>query len=79
MRQPNLTRETGIKFSSFRDYWEPFLLGQGPARAYVRKLDDNRLQALRAAVRRRVARSSEDEAFALTARVWAVRGYVPAG
>lgn len=71
--------ETEIRFSSFNDYWEPFLLGQGPAGAYVRKLDHSRLQALRSAVRRRVAPSSEDDAFALPARVWAVRGHVPAG
>jgi SAM-dependent methyltransferase len=70
--------ETETRFSSFSDYWEPFLLGQGPAGAYVRKLDHSRVQALRSAVRRRVARSSEDEAFALPARVWAVRGDVPA-
>ena len=69
--------ETELRFSSFSDYWEPFLLGQGPAGAYVRKLDHNRLQALRTAVRRRVARSSEAEGFALPARAWAVRGEVP--
>src|SRR5215203_2427504 len=28
--------ETKINFKSFSDYWEPFLLGQGPAGAYVR-------------------------------------------
>ena len=70
--------EAETKFSSFQDYWEPFLLGQGPAGAYARTLDRDRLQALRVAVRRRVARSSEDEAFTLPARVWAVRGTVPA-
>ena len=70
--------ETEIKFSSFSDYWEPFLLGQGPAGAYVRKLDHSRSQALRRAVRRRVAQYSEEDAFALPARVWAVRGDVPA-
>ena len=71
--------ETEIRFTSFNDYWEPFLLGQGPAGAYVRKLDPGRLQALRTAVRQRVALSSESEAFSLPARVWAVRGHIPAG
>jgi SAM-dependent methyltransferase len=69
--------ETEIRFSSFSDFWEPFLLGQGPAGAFVRTLDDDRLQHMRTAVRRRLARSSEDEAFTLPARVWAVRGVVP--
>jgi hypothetical protein len=71
--------ETETRFSSFDDYWEPFLLGQGPAGAYVRRLDRDRLQALRIAVRRRVTGSSEDEGFTLPARVWAVQGTVPAG
>jgi SAM-dependent methyltransferase len=70
--------ETEIRFSSFSDYWEPFLLGQGPAGAYVRGLDRDRLQGLRNAVRQRVAGASEDDAFALPARVWAVRGDVAA-
>jgi SAM-dependent methyltransferase len=70
--------EINMRFSSFSDFWEPFLLGQGPAGAYVRKLDQNRLQALRTAVRGRLATSSDDQGFALPARVWAVRGEVPA-
>jgi SAM-dependent methyltransferase len=70
--------ETEMKFTSFADYWEPFLLGQGPAGAYVRKLDPNRLQALRAAVQRRVAATSDGKPFTLRARVWAVRGDAPA-
>jgi SAM-dependent methyltransferase len=70
--------ETDIRFSTFADYWEPFLLGQGPAGAYVRKLDPKGLEALRTAVRRRVLRSPTDESFVLPARAWAVRGDVPA-
>ena len=70
--------ETQIEFKSFSDYWEPFLLGQGPAGAYVRKLDQSRLEALRIAVKQRLGQSSENKMFALPARVWAVRGRVPA-
>ena len=70
--------EIQIRFSSFADYWEPFLLGQGPAGAYVRKLDQTRLRVLRTAVRRRLLHSRTDESFVLPARVWAVRGDVPA-
>ncbi len=66
------------KFRSFADYWDPFLLGQGPAGAYVRTLPENQLQTLREALKRRLSISDERKAFTLSARVWAVRGTVPA-
>ena len=66
-----------MKFDSFADYWEPFLLGQGPAGAYLRTLQDARLQLLRSALKRRLSIHSESHAFSLPARVWAVRGTVP--
>ena len=66
-----------MTFDSFGDYWEPFLLGQGPAGAYVRTVETDRLAMLRNAVKRRLSLSSESDAFALHARVWAVRGTVP--
>jgi SAM-dependent methyltransferase len=69
--------EVNLNFSSFADYWDPFLLGQGPAGAYVRKLDRERVQALRSAVKRELSVGSETAAFSLPARVWAVRGSVP--
>jgi SAM-dependent methyltransferase len=69
--------DISMRFDSFADYWEPFLLGQGPAGAYLRTVDADRLQALRSAVKRRLSISSESDAFALSARVWAVRGTVP--
>jgi SAM-dependent methyltransferase len=65
-----------MKFASFSDYWEPFLLGQGPAGAYVRKLDRDRMATLRAAVKKRLSVSSETAPFSLRGRVWAVRGDV---
>jgi SAM-dependent methyltransferase len=65
------------KFRSFADYWDPFLLGQGPAGAYVGALQENRLQTLREALKRRLSISDERKAFTLSARVWAVRGTVP--
>jgi ubiquinone/menaquinone biosynthesis C-methylase UbiE len=65
-----------MQFESFADYWDPFLLGQGPAGAYVRKIDGNSVQALRDEVKRRLAVTSEDMPFALPARAWAVRGTV---
>jgi len=68
-----------MTFDSFGDYWEPFLLGQGPAGAYVRTVETDRLAMLRNAVKRRLSLSSESDAFTLHARVWAVRGAVPGG
>ena len=67
-----------MPFQSFADYWDPFLLGQGPAGAYVRRVDANRRQALRSEVKRRLVRESEDTPFTLPARAWAVRGVVQA-
>ena len=69
--------EIETRFASFADYWEPFLLGQGPAGAYVRTLDRTGVERLRAALKRRLRLTTEDRAFSLPARVLAVRGIVP--
>ena len=61
-----------MRFSSFSDYWDPFLLGQGPAGAYTRQLDAKRQAALRDELKRRL-----DPSLALPARAWAVRGLAP--
>ena len=66
-----------MRFESFADYWDPFLLGQGPAGAYVRRLDRNKLPALRQEIKRRLSLSTEDTPVVLSARVWSVRGIVP--
>ena len=66
--------EITMQFVSFADYWEPFLLGQGPAGAYLRKVPDTGRDALRAEVKRRLGLTSEQVPFSLTARAWAVRG-----
>jgi SAM-dependent methyltransferase len=69
--------EITMRFTSFADYWQPFLLGQGPAGAYLRKADDARRDSVRGEVKRRLGLASEDAPFSLPARVWAVRGSVP--
>jgi SAM-dependent methyltransferase len=69
--------DISMKFESFTDYWEPFLLGQGPAGSYVRSLQPDRLQALRNEVKRRLSLSAENAPLVLPARVWSVRGIVP--
>jgi SAM-dependent methyltransferase len=66
-----------MRFESLADYWDPFLLGQGPAGSYVRGLDRNKLQILRDEVKRRLSVSDENAPFVLPARVWSVRGTVP--
>jgi SAM-dependent methyltransferase len=36
-----------VSFASFADWWDPYLLGVGPAGAYVRQLDEPRREVLR--------------------------------
>lgn len=58
-------------FTSFDDYWQPFLLGQGPAGAYVTSLSEFDRRAVQSRLRLRWA-----DGLPLTARAWAVRGVV---
>ncbi|MEU4290195.1 methyltransferase domain-containing protein [Kribbella sp. NPDC026596] len=57
-------------FSSFDDYWHPFLGGTGVAPAYLRSLDELDQDALREAVRSRLPIEA-DGSIRLTARAWA--------
>jgi SAM-dependent methyltransferase len=66
-----------MRFDSFADYWDPFLLGQGPAGAFVKSLAPDKARALRGEVKRRVSPAAENLPFSLPARVWSVRGTVP--
>jgi SAM-dependent methyltransferase len=66
-----------MRFEYFADYWDAFLLGQGPAGVYVRSLTRDQLHALRGEVKSRVSRSVENMPIALAARVWSVCGTVP--
>jgi hypothetical protein len=65
-----------MRFESFADYWDPFLLGQGPAGAYLRTVEGDRRQALRSEVKRQLALRTEDAPFSIPARALAVRGSV---
>ncbi len=62
-------------FSTFDDYWRPFLGGQGPAPAYAMSLDEARRERLRERLQARLAPRA-DGSIALTARAWAVRAVV---
>lgn len=66
-----------MRFASFVDYWGAFLLGQGPAGAYVRTLSRDQVHSLRDEVKSRVSPSAEDLPIALSARAWSVCGTVP--
>ncbi len=71
--------EIRMDFRSFADYWDPFLLGQGVAGPYLTGLDRPRVDAIRTEVKKRLKVTSEEKAFSLPARVWAVRGKVGRG
>jgi SAM-dependent methyltransferase len=57
-----------VKHSSFEDWWDPFLLGVGPAGAYVAGLSQERQEELRERCRELQPRGS----FAIDARAWTV-------
>lgn len=69
-----LTIEMG--FTSFDDYWLPFLGGQGPAGAYAASLLEGDRAALADRLQTRLAGGRPDASFVLRARAWAVKGIV---
>ena len=64
-------------FSSFDDYWLPFLERQGPAGAFVAALSASDREQLGVRLRRRLLGDKSDGRIVLSARAWAVRGVVP--
>ncbi len=69
-----LTIETA--FSSFDDYWSPFLEQQGPAGAYVAALSADGREQLRIRLHERLLGGRPDGPIVLTARAWAARGTI---
>lgn len=65
------------RFSSFDDYWLPFLDKQGPAGDYVARLTPNEREQLRLRLRTRLLGNGPDRPILLSLRAWAVRGTVP--
>jgi len=65
-----------LHFASFADYWEPFLLGQGPAGAHASGLAPAARDELAERLRRRLLGGGPDRGFELPARAWAVKGRV---
>lgn len=70
-----LTIET--RFTSFDDFWTPFLEKQGPAGAYASSLPAADREALRLRLRRRLLGDGPDKTIVMHARAWAVRGVMP--
>jgi SAM-dependent methyltransferase len=62
--------EVPTRFAGFDDFWQPFLGGQGAAPAYLMSLPEPQRDAIREVLRGRLP----EEALAMTAAAWAVRG-----
>lgn len=58
-----------VRFADFREWWEPFTLGVGPAGDYVAGLDEDHREALR----RECASRLGTRPFTFQAVAWAVR------
>jgi trans-aconitate methyltransferase len=63
-------------FSSFDDYWSPFLGGQGAAPSYLMSLSEAQRLRLREYLREHLP-TEADGSIRLIARAWAARGIVP--
>jgi len=59
-----------VEYTSFDEWWNPFLLGVGPAGAYVGRLDEAGRDRLRDLCQQRLPAAP----FVITARAWAARG-----
>ncbi len=76
LAEPEVTAiDVPTPFTSFDDFWQPFLGGQGPAPAYAMSLDEATRARLRERVRSRLPVQA-DGSIPLIARAWAVRGRV---
>jgi len=65
--------EIPTDFTTFDDYWVPFLRGTGPAPSYVASLEPHDRKLLGERLQRRLQAGS-DARILLRARAWAVRG-----
>ena len=69
--------DMGMDFTSFDDYWQPHLQGDGPSGTYVTGLPPEHRDALRHALHTRLQANRPDSGFSLHAKALAVRGVVP--
>ena len=66
-----------MEYTSFADYWAPFLGQDGPGAAYVNTLDDDERTRLEWAVRAAYLDGEPDGPRSYAALAWAVKGIVP--
>jgi SAM-dependent methyltransferase len=64
------TLQVDVEHPTFEEWWEPFLLGVGPAGAFVTRLPAERRARLRDLCRERLPAAP----FVVSARAWAARG-----
>lgn len=65
------TLSVDVEHRSFDEWWEPFLLGVGPAGAYAARLESGRQAQLRDLCREMLRPAP----FVVSARAWAARGH----
>jgi SAM-dependent methyltransferase len=68
------TLTISMNFSSFDDYWQPFLGASTPTSAYAAVLNGRTDGALAQALRDRLSGVRPDGSFAFPARAWAIKG-----
>ena len=66
------TLNVEVEHPSFEEWWDPFLLGVGPAGKYVARLDSGQRDRLRELCRERLPVAP----FTVSAKAWATRGRV---
>jgi SAM-dependent methyltransferase len=70
------TLELSMEFSSFDDYWQPFLGGSTPTSAFAAALDAETGGTLVNELRAKLPDVRPDGSFVLPARAWAIKGTV---
>ena len=66
-----------MAFSSFDDYWSPFLTNVTPTSSYAATLAEDQVAAVERRLREATLGGGADRPFSLTAHAWAIRGTVP--
>ena len=68
------TLELPMHYSSFNDYWQPFLGGSTPTSAFAAAVNARTGGALARVLRDRLTGVQPDGSFVLPARAWAIKG-----
>jgi SAM-dependent methyltransferase len=68
------TLDLPMHYTSFKDYWEPFLSGATPTSAFAASLDALTGGGLARVLREKLPAVQPDGSFVLPARAWAIKG-----